>query len=210
MKNSPDQKLCSGCGRLIPRPNWAVFPSHWKRIRFCSKACRNDAIGKSNSVPLAERMARFTNKTTECWLWLGAIKESGYAQIKLAGRSPMVHRVSYELAKGPIPAGLQLDHLCRVRNCINPDHLEAVTAAENVRRGTSVPGVNARKIHCKRGHQLSGLNLRIVKNGRECKICSRAAVRQWEKINRPTKASAELAARAAFFGVVILLLMVPA
>lgn len=71
-----------------------------------------------------------------CWLWIGSERESGgYGFIVRNGRSTAAHRVSYEMAKGPIPEGLVIDHLCRVHCCVNPDHLEAVTQLVNVRRG---------------------------------------------------------------------------
>ncbi len=93
--------------------------------------------------------ARFwskVNKTTDCWLWTGTILKSsvqsrnGYGLFHPRQRegSPNLvyaHRYAYEAIKGPIPAGLQIDHLCRVHNCVNPDHLEAVTQLENMRRG---------------------------------------------------------------------------
>lgn len=70
----------------------------------------------------------------ECLLWQGRLTYAGYGHLNLQGRFIGVHRVAYELAKGPIPAGLEIDHLCAVRHCVNPDHLEAVTHAENLRR----------------------------------------------------------------------------
>lgn len=70
-----------------------------------------------------------------CWLWFGATTERGYGVVVANGRSIRAHRISYETAKGQIPEGLVLDHLCRVHCCVNPDHLEAVTQLENVRRG---------------------------------------------------------------------------
>lgn len=70
----------------------------------------------------------------DCLRWTGLIRANGYGKISVQGRLVYVHRLAYEVAKGPIPDGLEIDHLCRVRDCINPDHLEAVTHAENVRR----------------------------------------------------------------------------
>lgn len=76
--------------------------------------------------------------TTPCWIWQGECnRENGYGRVVVQKRKLLAHRVLYERAKGPIPEGAQLDHLCRVRNCVNPDHLEPVNGAENVQRGSN-------------------------------------------------------------------------
>lgn len=81
------------------------------------------------------------------------------------------HRFAYELHKGPIPKGLEIDHLCRNTLCVNPNHLEAVTHRENVRRGTSPTARNAMKSECKRGHPLDEKNTYLDGTGRKCKKC---------------------------------------
>lgn len=93
------------------------------------------------------------------------------------GRRQPAHRVAYELFVGPIPEGLTLDHLCRVRHCVNPLHLEPVTRGENTRRNDSAPSQNARKTHCIRGHALIPENLYPRKYGRQCKLCVRELTR---------------------------------
>jgi HNH endonuclease len=72
---------------------------------------------------------------TGCWLWQGALHSAGYGFLSVGGRNQLAHRVAYRLFVGPIPDGLELDHLCRVKHCVNPAHLEPVTTAENLRRG---------------------------------------------------------------------------
>ncbi len=122
-----------------------------------------------------------------CWEWTGA-NTAGYG---VYGRGPqkLVHRMSYELHIGPIPAGLQIDHLCRNRCCLNPDHLEVVTGAENLRRSLGPTGLNAQKTHCKRGHPFDEGNTRIGKDGsRNCRTCVREAVyRSRDKYQRPVQ-----------------------
>jgi hypothetical protein len=113
-----------------------------------------------------------------CLLWMGMVNQYGYGRVKIGGQRTVAHRAAYELACGPVPDGLELDHLCRVRCCINPAHLEPVTHRENGRRG--VAGQHhadrqAAKTHCPEGHPYSGANLFLRRNGyRECRACMRA------------------------------------
>ena len=99
-------------------------------------------------IPLAERFWPKVRKTATCWLWTGSRNNMGYGKIKQADRRTMslAHRVSYELLVGPIPEGMQLDHLCRVRHCVRPDHLEVVTNREN----------NMRAPHIRERHEATG------------------------------------------------------
>ncbi len=95
----------------------------------------------------------------ECWLWTGSTASKGYGLFWHKGRSVRVHRLAYELMVGPIPEGLTLDHLCRVRHCVNPKHLEPVTGKINILRGEGAPAYNARKTHCLRGHPFNETNI---------------------------------------------------
>jgi hypothetical protein len=116
-----------------------------------------------------ERFWSKVDKTGECWLWTGSTEDLGYARFGVNGTRVYVHRFAYELEVGPIPDGLTIDHLCRVRYCVNPDHLEAVTQRQNVMRSpVQVTAVNARKTHCPRGHEYSG---RDKRGWRECRTC---------------------------------------
>jgi hypothetical protein len=108
----------------------------------------------------------------ECWPWSGGTS-TGYGRLWVPGVGHVpAHRISYEALRGPIPAGLVIDHLCRNRACINPAHLEPVTLKENILRGEGMAARRARQTHCKRGHPLSGANLYRYRDGRrDCRAC---------------------------------------
>lgn len=125
------------------------------------------------------------NKTDTCWLWTGSLVGEGYGRITDDnGRSAFVHRFAYELLVGPVPGGKQLDHLCRVRACVNPTHLEPVTRRENILRGVSPQAENARKTYCDNGHALEGYNVYRSAMGRSCRVCRNAAARRYRDGHR--------------------------
>ena len=117
---------------------------------------------------------------TPCWLWTASLNGHGYGQIRLRRRSrspQMAHRVVWELCVGPIPAGKEIDHLCRQPSCVNPEHLEPVEHAENVRRGMA-GWINGQKTHCPRGHAYDGPDGRVNPAGsRYCLACQRTGPR---------------------------------
>jgi hypothetical protein len=119
-----------------------------------------------------------------CWDWTGGKKGTRYGGIVIGDGDPRrayAHRVVYELVRGPVPEGLELDHLCRRRFCVNPAHLEAVTHTENVRRGEASKVSSARqraKTHCPRGHPYDAANTYIAPRGsRTCRRCGREYTR---------------------------------
>jgi len=114
-----------------------------------------------------------------CWLWTGFVGGNGYGSFTVWRVGTIwAHRMVYERVVGPIPEGLELDHLCRVRRCVNPQHLEPVTRRENARRGESPAGLKARQTHCKRGHEFTEQNTRRDKYGnRSCRSCDAARKR---------------------------------
>lgn len=112
-----------------------------------------------------------------CWPWLGAVR-TGYGRFAVQQkRLVQAHRFAYELLVGPIPDGLELDHLCRNRACVNPDHMEPVTSRVNTLRGTSPAARNAVKTHCDAGHPLSPENTYVWNGQRACKTCRRSFTR---------------------------------
>ena len=105
-----------------------------------------------------------------CWQWTGSIDRNGYGSFWFNKTMALAHRVSYELKVGPIPEGMQLDHLCRNRSCVNPAHLEPVTARENTHRS---PITFANKTHCPKGHAYDEANtyVRPSDGRRRCRTC---------------------------------------
>lgn len=113
----------------------------------------------------------FPEPMSGCWLWDGYYGHNGYGSFHLNGKQYRAHRVSYTLHRGEIPENKQLDHLCRNRACVNPDHPEPVTRRENILRGSGITAENLNKTHCKRGHLLTEGNLRKSQSGRSCLAC---------------------------------------
>lgn len=113
---------------------------------------------------------------TKCITYKVNISDQGYGRISLNSKTYKAHRIVYKLFKGALSKHLEIDHLCRNRACINPEHLEQVTHKINVLRGESTNAKNARKTHCKRGHVLKGRNVYIVnkKGHRSCNTCKKA------------------------------------
>lgn len=122
----------------------------------------------------------FKNAPGPCWTWNGGHNRDGYAQITANGRTNGAHRFSYELHIGPIPVGLEVDHCCRRRDCTNPDHLRAVTHAENMRN--SNVGHNSRsKTHCPQGHAYDRETVGPYGKQRVCGTCARKATRAYRE-----------------------------
>ena len=118
--------------------------------------------------------------TSPCHIWKGNISDTGYGRYGDGGVSHLTHRYAYVRAYGEIPDGLSIDHLCRVCACVNPDHLEAVTLAENTRRQMQVLGpirasARAKRVRCRNGHEVDG--------GKPCAECLRNARARWRAKN---------------------------
>lgn len=123
-----------------------------------------------------ERFWRRVTKTETCWLWSGVLS-NGYGKVRINYVLQYAHRVAYTWLVGPIPEGMTLDHGCRVRNCVNPEHLDPATNADNVLRGEGLAAQNKRKTHCVRGHRFTAENTYVRPNGgRNCRACRRERV----------------------------------
>jgi hypothetical protein len=127
---------------------------------------------------LPKRFWDKVEKTDGCWIWVGSVQKSGqYAVYWHNGKLQYAHRVSYESLVGPIPDGLQIDHLCRVRFCVNPAHLEPVTQQVNMARGTAgavIAQIQRSKTECAQGHPYSPENTyHRLTGGRSCKACAK-------------------------------------
>lgn len=134
-----------------------------------------------------ERLLRLIDKDRDCWVWTGSVSKAGYGRICISDngskRTRSAHRVSYETFKGEIPEGLTIDHLCKNRKCINPNHLEAVTIKENVHRGNPLWKQQMARTHCPKGHEYTEDNIYryTTKHGgtcRNCKTCMKARTRE--------------------------------
>ena len=136
---------------------------------------RGNFDGQMDSIALEHFLDKICpDPNSGCWLWLASLDTHGYGHIGIAGRIRQAHRISFLHFMGPIPQGRELDHLCRVRSCVNPRHLEPVTKSTNQKRGIAGATLQASRLaktHCRNGHEYSGMNL-ILKNGyRQCREC---------------------------------------
>lgn len=132
----------------------------------------------SRHTPPDERFWIRVDASGDCWDWTGAHLAEGYGVIQVNGKPVGAHRYAWMTLVGPIPDGYELDHLCRRPSCVNPDHLEPVTPAENQRRGYGLSGRNARKTACPRGHAYSGKD---YAGRRICHACQRERQRAYRE-----------------------------
>lgn len=163
-------RICKGCGITFgPRPN--EQPSRYRARKYHDVSCysRNGQRPGRPSIPVEQRFWANVDVTDNCWLWNGTLSSQGYGVIGSGPSQLKVHRWSYNRFVGPIPADLEPDHTCNVRRCVNPDHLELVTSAENTRRR------DERKTHCyKGGHPWVPANWIYLTGRRFCRPCYEA------------------------------------
>ncbi len=150
-------------------------------------AWRDRAHARGLFVGLSENMVRrfvlwLDEDENGCWLWTRGCTTNGYGHGRMDSQHFYAHRLAWELWHGPIPDGLELDHLCRVHRCCNPDHLEPVTHAENMRRSTpgGAAGLNRAQTECKKGHPFDGHDGRQ----RTCSACIRGRSRARSRQSR--------------------------
>jgi hypothetical protein len=182
----PGLCLC-GCGQPTTLAPYSSKSKGWvKGQPVAFKLGHGSRLGRI-APSLAERVARRTVRRgpDECWDWTGVVSYEGYGFLdrrREYGESRRqrfwVHRIAYEEAKGQIPDGFVIDHLCRNRRCVNPAHLEAVPNRVNVLRGIGITAMHARQTHCKHGHPFDAENTgRASSGGRQCKTCLRERAR---------------------------------
>ena len=156
-----------GCGKVVEARGWCQM--HYRRWQKTG----NPLVLVRSMWP--ERFWAKVLRSEACWIWNGALDRAGYGRMVGGnGGNGLAHRIAYELVIGPIPCDKpHIDHLCRNRACVRPDHLEPVTQSENNQRE------GAARTHCKHGHPLAGENVSIrrTRGGRECLACRRAQAR---------------------------------
>jgi hypothetical protein len=205
--------------RLWVAHRWAFEQLHGKLpkrrllVRSCEhKHCVNPAhlylrekpAPKAKLPPktLEERFWPRVQKTETCWLWTGSRNEWGYGTLCKTKTEPagLAHRLVFKLSGITIPEGKVVDHICRVRNCVNPKHLRIVTPAENATENSTSPGaINKRKTHCNRGHALEGGNVQVLPHKRLCLICARISYRKYGQKRRAALASKRQEAQISLF-----------
>lgn len=169
-----------------------------QRVLYIGNTCRRysgnlSVVGRRGPKPrpIVDRlMERVEQAEDGCWLWTGYVMPNGYAKLTTPnGRSNLAHRLMHEELVGPIPGGLDLDHLCRVRACVNPAHLEPVTRRENLARAPHLIAIRVRgplprpsrdrglhnrdKTACPAGHPYDDENTRWYRGSRRCRACDR-------------------------------------
>lgn len=175
------QCAVEGCARSRRKRDWCSM--HYTRWRLHGDPEHTKTRPRTVLGREAGQDDRFWSKVAVghplgCWQWTGWTNRLGYGITRYDGREQRVHRVAFQLLRGSLPERddhgkrLVIDHLCRNRSCVNPDHLEPVTDGENIRRGEGLSAKRARQQRCRRGHLLAGDNLIVRRSGRRCRTCA--------------------------------------
>lgn len=174
--------VIAGCERPAHARGWCgTHYTRWHKFGDPTQVTMRHYQTRSDE----ERFWAKVDKSGDCWLWTARINSCGYGTFsaRANGWVPrMAHRLAYEYLIGPIPVGLQLDHLCRNRACVNPEHCEPVTGRENTLRGVTLAAANAAKTHCIRGHEFTPENTNVGPSGaRRCRTCSALRQRKYRR-----------------------------
>ncbi len=166
-KNVELKCITTECRRMRYRRGWCG--PHYHQLR------KSKALPPLVELSVPEKFWARVEITETCWLWIGALTSEGYGNfISGPHEWSLAHRYAYEFCVGPIPEGLTIDHLCRIRRCVLPDHLEPVTNRVNILRGESPSARQARQTHCIYGHPFDEENTWLSKtNKRHCRTCNR-------------------------------------
>ena len=161
----------------MPRPLTSPYVAR-RDCRYCGRSFYIQHVGRHEQGH--RTFWAHVDKSGECWIFTGPVSGAGYG---LANRTPekYAHRLAWAWLRGPIPDGYEVDHLCRVKLCVNPAHLEPVTKAENIRRQNALTGGSYQRslTHCPKGHPYSGDNLIVRPEGwRACRECRRTRLRE--------------------------------
>lgn len=178
-------KVCSieGCEKVSRARGWCNM--HY--LRWRAHGDPNVVLEKkiTGGYTAAERFYDSISEDDGCWNWGGTVMKNGYGYLHVSGKNVRAHRWSYEHHVGPIPDGLVIDHLCRNKLCVNPEHLEPVTPGENVRRG--LRGIL--RTHCAQGHEMTEENTYMASKvggytQRVCRTCQRNWSREFQRAKR--------------------------
>lgn len=177
---TPEPCSIEGCDKPTDARGWCGM--HWQRWRK-----HGDPLALKEPTPVIEKIkARVTvDADSGCWIWGGKIDPNGYGRCynPATQAEGLAHRVAYVAAVGRIPEGLTLDHLCRETRCVNPDHLEPVTLAENIKRAAQT------RTHCPKGHPFDEANTgKGYRGSRRCLTCHREGQREYMKRRRNSAA----------------------
>lgn len=174
--------MCSIVGCNLPTKAYGWCRKHYSRWRRHGDPLK---VAFNRSIK-GDIESRFWDKVavddSGCWLWQASKFVDGYGRFRADGETRHAHRWAYERFVGPVPEGLQIDHLCRTRHCVRPSHMEPVTPAENFHRGAGrgaslcEPGQYLLKT-CRNGHDMSGDNI-VFDGGRRCRSCRNAWYRE--------------------------------
>jgi hypothetical protein len=175
-----NRRICDATGCDEPHFGRGWCSKHYMRWM---RTGDTEARIKPRGTPEQRFWAKVT-KLDSCWIWRGALS-NGYGVFTIRkGKTVKAHRFVYEELVGPIPAGMQLDHLCRNRACVNPAHLEVVTHQENLRRG-EIGSHWAVRTHCGYGHPYDEANTIVrAKGTRVCRECGRRRMREYRERQR--------------------------